>query len=62
MNEKIGRPTVLPSSSAKDLMWVLIFCGVTLMIFNVIECDNSSAVIGNLNSIVLASDWSTGIT
>ena len=32
------------------------------MIFNVIECDNSSAVIGNLNSKVLASDWSTGIT
>ena len=58
------------SSSAQDLMWVLIFCGVTLMIFNVIECDNSSAVIGHLVlspglllvhtdhvTRVLASDW-----
>lgn len=58
------------SSSAQNLMLVLIFCGVTLMIFNVIECDNSSAVIGHQVlspglllvhtdhvTWVLASDW-----
>ena len=29
---------------------MLVFCRVTLMIFNVIECDNSSSVIGHLTS------------